>query len=276
MILSAWRIDFLLILCQPETTAMRVLTAVFILLTYFLVSPWAALAQETSSGVAVSSEFTNGDVKDGQIVCSSADGLKTCVNEYDVTMAGVYVATPAVLLENRSLDNGKPVISMGKSSVMVSSVNGVIKKGDFVTSSKQPGIGEKATKSGNIVGVALEDFSVTDPTVIGKILVSVGVRTAIVSTSARGNLVDTLKEGLLAPTLTPLASLRYLLSIIMAAAAFILGFVYFGRVSKSGVEAIGRNPLASKTIQLNVILNLLLTLSIMGGGLAMAYVILII
>ena len=234
------------------------------------------MAQETSSGVAVSFKFAQADVTDGQIVCSSPDGLKVCINEYDVSTAGVYVQSPAVLLENKNIENSKPVISMGRADVQVSSINGEIKKGDFITTSTLPGIGQKASKSGNIVGVALEDYSAADVQSIGKIVVSVGIRTAIVSTSARGNLLDSLKEGLLAPTLTPLASLRYLLAIIVAASSFIFGFVYFGRVSKSGVEAIGRNPLASKTIQIGVLLNLVLTVAIMGGGLVMAYVILII
>ena len=104
----------------------------------------------------------------------------------------------------------------------------------------------------------------------------VNIRPAIVATTARGNLLESLRQGLLAPTLAPLASLRYLLAILVAMAAFILGFVYFGRVAKGGVEAIGRNPLARKAIQIGVALNLLMTVAIMAGGLVLAYVILII
>jgi len=73
-----------------------------------------------------------------------------------------------------------------------------------------------------------------------------------------------------------LASLRYLLAILVAMTSFILGFVYFGRVAKGGVEAIGRNPLARRAIQIGGALNLVLTLSIMAGGIVLAYVILII
>jgi hypothetical protein len=233
-------------------------------------------AQQTSSGVADSAEFTNSDVTDGQIVCSTTSGLAACKNEYDVNMAGVYVTNPALWVENKALFNGKPVISSGKAYVQVSNSGGEINIGDFITSSNKPGIGQKASKSGNIVGVALEDYPSQDNQTVGRILVAIGIRAAIVSTSARGNLLESLREGLLAPTLTPLASLRYLLAIIIAAAAFILGFIYFGRVSKSGVDAIGRNPLASRAIQAGVFINLLLTVAIMGGGLVMAYVILII
>jgi hypothetical protein len=73
-----------------------------------------------------------------------------------------------------------------------------------------------------------------------------------------------------------LASLRYLLAIIVAVMAFGLGFVYFGRVAKGGVEALGRNPLAGRAIQLSVLMNLILTVAIMVGGLVLAYIILII
>ena len=56
---------------------------------------------------------------------------------------------------------------------------------------------------------------------------------------------------------------------------FALGIWYFGRVARSGVEAIGRNPLATRAIQLGVILNLLLTLVILLVGIALAYLILV-
>ncbi len=111
---------------------------------------------------------------------------------------------------------------------------------------------------------------------IGKISLAIDIKPAIIATSSRNNLIESLRQALLAPTLTPLASLRYLLAILIAVSAFVLGFVYFGRVARQGVESLGRNPLASRTIQLNVIINLILTVVIMAGGLILAYVILII
>ena len=232
-------------------------------------------ADETSSGVALSVSVPIENVDDGSILCSSALENRLCDSEYDVGMVGVYTANPAVFLENTGMESALPMISMGRVYVRVSSTNGTIKKGDFVTASKIPGAGQLADKSGNILGVALEEYANEDKVGVGKILVSVGIWPAIVATSARGNLVETLKKGLLAPTLTPLASLRYLLSILIALAAFILGFIYFGRVAKSGVEAVGRNPLAGRMIQLNVMLNMLMTVLIMAGGLLLAYLILI-
>lgn len=235
-----------------------------------------SFAQDTtSSGIAVSADFPVIEVTDGDIICSAQTGEKLCDSPYDVSTFGVYTESPAVFLENTKLVNGKPVVSFGKTYVRVSTANGPIRQGDFVTTSTRPGVGVVADKSGNVLGVALEEYVTTDTEAVGRILVSIGIRPAIVSTSARGNLLETLRQGLLAPTLTPLASLRYLLAMLIAMAAFILGFLYFGRVSRTGVEAMGRNPMASRTIQMNVILNLLFTMFIMFGGLVLAYIILI-
>ncbi len=251
------------------------------LLLFFLIASMvvgnSVFAQDGSSGVAVSAEIkADQQLKDGDIICSSDKGNIPCSSIYEVTMFGVYVESPAVVLENTKLVNGKPLMSFGKAYVRVSTINGSIKKGDFITSSAMSGAGQRADRSGNVLGTALEDYTNSDPKAVGKILVSIGIRPAIVATSARGNLVESLKQGLLAPTLTPLASLRYLLAVVVAIAAFVLGFVYFGRVAKSGVEAIGRNPLASRMIQLGIILNMTLTVGIMAGGILLAYFILII
>lgn len=254
---------------------MFVKLSTFLLLLLFFV-PATAFAQETGSGMAVSIQYAQDAVTDGDIVCASNEGGRPCLNDYDPTMYGVFSESPAVFLKDANLSNSKPVITSGKAFVRVTSVGGQIKKGDFITTSTRPGLGQKATKSGNIIGIAMEDFSNSNVESVGKILVAVNVRPAIIAVSARSNLIETLKQGLLAPTLTPLASMRYVLAVLVAVSAFVLGFVYFGRVAKSGVEAIGRNPLAGKLIQMNVVLNMSLTVSIMVGGLLLAYFILII
>ena len=190
---------------------------------------------------------------------------------YDGNIYGVYVAEPALALENLSLTDAKTVATSGKAYVRVSDANGQVKKGDYVTSSDKEGVGQKATKSGYVMGTALEDAEVGE----SKVLVAIAAKQAFVTLSTKGNLLETIKDAILSPTLTPLASLRYILAAIMASAAFILGFWYFGRVAKSGVEAVGRNPLAGRLIQFSVILNLILTALIMGSGLLIAYLILV-
>ena len=263
-----------------QTLALRCMKSTILVVSFLFWSGTYVFAQEivetTSSGIAESYDMEIENLEDGMVICTFNDKYQLCDSEYNVGMFGVYSSSPAVVLDNTLLANKKPVVSSGKAYVRVSSVNGIIKKGDFVTASRILGVAQRADKSGNVLGVALEDYLADDVSVAGTILVSIGIRPAIVATSARGNLVEDLKQALLAPTLSPLSSLRYLLAMIVAVTSFILGFIYFGRVAKSGVEAVGRNPLASKLIQLNVALNLILTLAIMTGGLLLAYFILII
>ncbi len=226
-------------------------------------------AQDLSSGLAVTRKV-QGEVADGDIVCSDQDSLILCSGGYLTNIVGVVTLSPSILMDNLSLTGTAPVLSVGRGSVKVTVANGVIKKGDYITTSDKAGTGQKATKSGYVVGVAQQDLD-TD----GVIPVEIDVRLAVVDVNQRSNLLNTAKDALLAPYLSPVASLRYVLAAIAAAAAFILGFMYFGRVARSGVEAIGRNPLAGRLIQFSIILNLLLTLVIMGSGLAIAYLILV-
>ncbi len=239
----------------------------FFLLIFWLAAVAPVRAQSVGQGFAVAVSVV-GDVVDGDVVCNYTGEIKRCNTAYDGNIYGVYVAQPALALENLSLTDAKTVATSGKAYVRVSDKNGVVKKGDYVTTSQEAGIGQKATKSGYVLGVALEDAE-------ERVLVTIEAKQSYVTQQSRGNLLETIKDAILAPTLTPLASLRYVLAAVIASAAFILGFWYFGRVAKSGVEAVGRNPLAGRLIQFSVILNLLLTALIMGSGLLIAYLILV-
>jgi len=57
-------------------------------------------------------------------------------------------------------------------------------------------------------------------------------------------------------------------------AAQLLGFVAFGRVAGRGVEALGRNPLAARVIQLGIFLNVFITVAIIAAGILVAILIL--
>lgn len=242
----------------------------FFLLVFFLVAVAPVRAQTAGQGMAVSVNIS-GSAVDGDVVCSEGGEVKACASAYDAGIYGVYVVEPALWIENLSQTEAKSVMTSGRVYVRVSDKNGQIKKGDYVTSSEAGGVGQKATKSGYVLGTALEDAEGSE----SKILVAIEAKQAFVTLQSRGNLLETIKDAILSPTLTPLASLRYILAAIIASAAFILGFWYFGRVAKSGVEAVGRNPLAGRLIQFSVILNLLLTALIMGSGLLIAYLILV-
>lgn len=256
-----------------KKTAIDNLILVFI--GIYLLLPVRVLAQDSSSGIAVPIPII-GEAKDGAIVCSTEQGSTLCQKAYDPGTFGVITFDPAVSFKlDISQEDHQSVISSGKAYVLVSTLKGPIKKGDFITSSITAGVGMKAVKSGYVLGSALQDFNESDPNKVGKILISVSIRPAVLSSGAGANLIELIREGVDAAFLTPLAALRYVIASIIIAASVILGFLYFGKIAKSGVEAVGRNPLAGRRIQTSVVLNVILTIVIMGGGLLLAYIVLV-
>ncbi|MEZ4103660.1 MAG: hypothetical protein R3B60_00010 [Candidatus Paceibacterota bacterium] len=79
---------------------------------------------------------------------------------------GVVSTKPGLLLgfDDRSLNKGEtgyPVALSGRVPIKLSNENGEIKAGDELMLSSVPGVAMKATSTGRIIGVALEDFDET-------------------------------------------------------------------------------------------------------------------
>ena len=210
-------------------------------------------------GIGFTVKVENADVVDGDIVSFSDNTYRLSTAAHDTNMLGVVSMNPAITVGTVSSD-GVPVVSSGHAYVRVSTVNGAIKSGDLITTSIIPGIGTKSEGFGQILGIALADFTDGDPERIGKIPVSVNVRTHTPFTQF---------------TSSPFDAIRYILAFIIAAGSIIIGFVYFGKVARIGVEALGRNPLAGRLIEFGVFLNLFLTLGIIAIGIIIAYGIII-
>jgi F0F1-type ATP synthase membrane subunit c/vacuolar-type H+-ATPase subunit K len=244
-----------------------------------LISPNEILSQEkVSSGIAISIPIADTGVTDGDIISSTDKGYIRAKVAYDPSIYGVIVEKPAVSFETATASaNMYPVITNGKVYVRVSSANGNIKVGDFVTSSKNPGVGQKGEGQAYMLGTALGNWENADPKNTGNILVSLkpGYNANVVSGGRGINLLSNVKSAASSPFLTPLTSLRYLLAVIVTAVSFFGSFWYFGRFGKTGIEALGRNPLAAKTITLGIIFNLVLTVLVLLVGLFLAYLILV-
>jgi hypothetical protein len=232
-------------------------------------------AQSQLTGIAVSVPVKEVDTQGGDLICSDGESYIKCINEYDPSLYGVASDEPAASLEDEGIENARLVVTDGQVTVRVSTINGNIAVGDLITTSLTAGIGQKATRNGYVLGSALQSYDAGDVNQVGEILVSLNIRPTSSLSDARANLFQTLREGLSASVLSPLASLRYILVASIVLSSFILGFVYFGRVAKTGVEAIGRNPLAGRTIEFSVILHILLTIVIVAVGLAISYLILV-
>ncbi|MBU0488212.1 MAG: hypothetical protein KKA07_01255 [Bacteroidetes bacterium] len=98
-------------------------------------------------------DFKTGDIiiSDNGSIANDKYGLSS--KPYDEFVAGIF--------HEEKQDNPRlrkyPIKREGIYLVKFNSENGPIKKGDIVTTSSEPGVAMKATESGMIIGIALED-----------------------------------------------------------------------------------------------------------------------
>jgi F0F1-type ATP synthase membrane subunit c/vacuolar-type H+-ATPase subunit K len=235
----------------------------------------AAQNGAASLGVAKMVSINEKDVKDGSLISSSTEGVKLSKIPYDPQILGVVARDAGIIISSNTEDkNALPVISSGSVYVLVSSKNGVIKKGDIITSSTIPGVAVKAVKSGYVLGYAMEEYNDSDANKTGKIAVDLSLHYFNSRSTLVGTLTDIFKIALLPTKDSPNAIFKYIVAALVVLGSFILGFITFGRTAAKGVEALGRNPAASKTIHLGIILNVSVVIIIILAGITVAFFIL--
>jgi hypothetical protein len=229
-------------------------------------------ALDIGIGVAKEIEVKGSNVFDGALICSSNTGFEMCKSAFAPTIYGVMVASPAAMIDTEL--EGVFVLTDGMADVRVSDKNGEVLKDDFVTSSESLGLAMKAKNNGFVLGRAIEAVRQL-PTGEKMVRVAIQIHPEAQLSSTRSNLISILRDAGAAPLLEPLAAFRYALAALLVVISFSLGFVYFGRMANTGVEAIGRNPLAEGLIRRNIILHVLVTIVIVGVGLFASYLVLI-
>ncbi len=258
---------------RPALT--RITLVLAIALVAFLFVCKTALAQEqVSSGVAIQIDIPDKKVKNADVIGYTKSGYFVTSTPYDPMIYGVITDKPAVSLEDPTGPSSHYVLSIGKALVNVSTINGGIKEADLITSSTIPGVGQKATSNGYVLGTALDAYSETDPNKIGKILVSLHPGFSSDTVALRSNLLENFNVAFATPFLSPVNAFRYTIAGLAGLLSLALGIWFFGRVASRGVEAIGRNPLAGPQIMLSIVFNLGLTFVVMAIGIAVAYFIL--
>ena len=224
---------------------------------------------------AVAVDMFDPQVEEGHIISFEDGKYILSTQAYDGRMVGVVTTNPTLYLQNIDSPSSVLVANGGEVKVRVSSSNGAIKIGDFITSSESPGIGQKADKGGYVLGVALDEYDSGDKNQIGIIGILIDLKSNFDPDPLTRNLLSTISSAFSAPFRTPLASLRYIIALMITAFTFIFAFVYFGRISNRGVEALGRNPLAKSSIRRIILFNFLMTFIIIVAGLGISYLILI-
>lgn len=244
------------------------LKILFIATIFFFFAP-AVFAQDATLSFATYVEIKGkSSVPAGAIVAFTSEGYTLSKTPYDPLIVGIVVENPAVAIEIDEAEKTYPIIKSGTAPVRVSASNGPIKKGDMITSSEIAGVGMKAGKSGYVVGVALSSFSSKEPGII-PVVVSIHYQNSNPNISS--NLLDVLNLSTIATFEQPLNVLKYVTAAIIVIISCLFAFFAFGRLANTGLEALGRNPLAGRTIQFGILLNVLITISIVSLGLAIAY-----
>lgn len=223
----------------------------------------------------------------GDIIANySGQGFILDAIAYDSHIFGVLQDEPLAVYRDTTPDPSKrPIITGGNTIVNVNDYNGAIVPGDYITSSPIKGKGMKAGQSGQIVGIALEDAHFGQDAVTvdsrqvhsAQILVAVRVEYAELTT-ARSNvrLFDAVNAAFFRSVQNPekfTLAIRYIIAGLIAIVAFIIGFFAFTRSIAKGIEAMGRNPLARRSIQIGIIIQVVLTVLTSLGAIVLAYII---
>ena len=246
----------------------------YVLVASSISHAFAQQDQNISLGIANYVPISGSNIIDGDIVASTEKGYILSKGPYNPLVIGVVATKPAVSLSiTGSDDKSYPVVTAGNVRVNVTSVNGDIKKGDFVTSSSIVGKGMKATQTGYVIGLALDPYASPDKKAVGSINISLNLHYSYSSSKTQSSLKDIFNLSLLATYETPSAVFKYVVAGVIILLSFFLGVISFGRVANTGIEALGRNPLAGKMIQLGIVLNVAITLAIIVAGFVMAFLI---
>lgn len=248
----------------------------FLILVFFIGSLKPALAADFSADMASSYQVIDSAAVTGDIMINTDKGLVRANTDYNPLMFGVYSETTAIIM--RSADPSfKPVSRNGVAMVNVTTANGPIIRGSYVTSSATPGKGMRATMSGYVLGTAMADLT-PGMGKTGVIPVAVKIEYAEISnarTLARlmNYLTADLFKNIQDQGQFPMV-MRYMMAGLVMLTCMVISFVTFSRSVPKAIEAIGRNPLAKSSIMMGLAMSIGLVVATLGLGLVTSIVIL--
>ncbi len=243
---------------------------------FFLLFPvpsnlYPTFAQTPSLETTSVYEVADADSVEGDILTATDKGLTRANKGFDNKMFGIIVNQPILVYQDKDIKNGKPIVRSGTATVNVTTLNGPIKYGDYITSSSILGKGQKASESGYVIGVALGAFDgngapqVDGPNgkvASGKIPLAIRVEYAeLTNPRFAGRLFGFVGSSFLENVNDPKKFgnvVRYIAAGLIVLLSFTFGFLTFSRSIAKSMEALGRNPLAKSTIQLSMVINIAL------------------
>lgn len=229
-------------------------------------------ADNKSSGIEITSlyDITDDKATEGDILVVTEGGLQRSSRSFDNKIFGI-LQTNSLLIYQEKENKRKPVIRTGIAQVNVTTLNGLIKYGDYITSSSVAGKGQKASESGYVLGIALAQFDGKDAQSIdgpngkvatGQIPVAIRIEYAeLTNPRFAGRLFGFVGNSFLENVNDPTKFgnvIRYIAAGLVVLLSFTFGFLTFSRSIAKSIEALGRNPLAKSTIQISMIINIAL------------------
>jgi F0F1-type ATP synthase membrane subunit c/vacuolar-type H+-ATPase subunit K len=250
---------------------MRILFKISFLVLFLIVSlNFVVNSQTNSISLTVVIEGETPSDPNGSVVVLDKGVYKISNIKADPNQIGVITLNPSVTLRRSSGPGVFDINTSGVTLVRATNSAGKVSKGDYVTSSEKFGSVEKSIQSEYVIGVALEDFDSTE----GLMRITVEPRYVLQNASTGSNLLNVVRQSSQSVFLAPVDSLRYVLAAIVAIASFLFGFSIFGRITGSGIQALARNPLARRSIQINIIVEFILNIGIIIFGILISYFIL--
>jgi F0F1-type ATP synthase membrane subunit c/vacuolar-type H+-ATPase subunit K len=252
----------------------KLLTVAFLFV--FIIFGQSVSAQELAIGVAKNVEILEEDIQNGHIISFYDGEYKKSNVVYDPNIVGVISIRPAIELKPvESTENQYPVIDKGETLVKVNASNGLIQEGDLITTSETPGVGVKAGNTGFIVGVAKDEWNPENPSEVGEITVVLqpSFNYGEGTDRLQSDLFDIFSLSTVAAYEQPSKVLKHLVAALVLILCIIFGFLTFARVASEGVEAVGRNPSAKRTIGLGIVINVSITIIIVLAGVFVSFLI---
>lgn len=225
----------------------------------------AAIASDTG---VVRSYTADSSVRQGMIVALSAkdaNKVEPLTSQDGASMLGVAISpTEAPITVAGDGSQQIYVATSGQYNVLVSTENGTIHAGDYISISSLNGVGMKADDAQpTVLGRAASDLSesaiiehgISIKTVNGVAKVSLGILpvTIIIASNPNlghgtGNLPGFIQIASSSIAARPVAASRvYMALAVLLLAAFISAIVLYSGI-RSGIVSIGRNPLARHSI----------------------------
>lgn len=235
-----------------------------------------------------------GDVRNGSLVSlfagqSQAVEMSSPDNRH--ALVGVAIKPEQSLVAITDGANRVQVVTNGLATAQVSTANGAINAGDYLSISPISGVAMKATSPGKVIGVAQQDFDVnpgagkdavelTDDqgakrsVLVGTLVVKVEVADWAPAGQPNSPMLNNLRTFLGNAVGKPVSNIQALLAVgVILVAALAAGTIMYSAVSSS-IKSIGRNPLSKGIIRRSLFLMLGLSAIVIVGAASAVYLIL--